>query len=73
MEHAPRLTQVWRANISSPACIRYAADYRYLIAYEIIAQGWKKRLGPEFVGGGGGGKGGCILKIVIAKGYNFHM
>ena len=35
---------------------------RYLIAYEINAQGWNKSLGLEGVGGG------CNLKIVIAKG-----
>ena len=48
-----------RANFSSTECTfkisRYAAYYRYLIAYEINAQGWKKRLGVEGVGGGGGG------------------
>ena len=33
--------------LSAPS--RYAADYRYLVAYEIIAQGWKKRLGVEGV------------------------
>ena len=32
-----------------------------LLAYEINAQGWKKRLGLD-------GVGGCICKIVIAKG-----
>ena len=32
---------------------RYAADYRYLIAYEINPQGWRKRPGLEGVGGGG--------------------
>ena len=36
-----------------------------LIAYEINAQGWQKRLGLEGVGGV---EGGCILKIVIAEG-----
>ena len=41
------------------------ADYRHLIAYEINAQGWKKRLGLEGLEGGRGG--GCILKTVIAK------
>ena len=41
----------------------YAANYRYLVAYEINARGWKKRLGLEGVGEGGGG-----LKIVIARG-----
>ena len=50
---------------------RYA-DYLYLIAYEINAHGWKKRLGLEGVWAG---EAGCILKIVIARGggYNFHM
>ena len=38
-----------------------------LLAYEINAQGWKKRLGLDGVGGWGGG-GGCIYKIVITKG-----
>ena len=41
---------VWGANFST-ACTfkisRYAADYQYLIAFEIAAQGWS--------GGGGGG------------------
>ena len=66
---SPRLERLCRANFSSPACTfkvsRYAANNRCLIAYEINAQGWKKRLGPEGVGGGGFG---CIWKIVIAKG-----
>ena len=39
-EHAPRLPQVCTFKIS-----RYAANYQYLFAYEINAQGWKKRLG----------------------------
>ena len=43
---------------------RYA-DYLYLIAYEINAHGWKKRLGLEGVWAG---EAGCILKIVIARG-----
>ena len=75
---SPRLERLCRANFSSPACTfkvsRYAANNRCLIAYEINAQGWKKRLGPEGVGGAGvwvhlkncycqGGGGG----------YNFHM
>ena len=76
-EHAPRLPQFWgafgaltflplRAALKSPATL-LTADYRYLIAYEINAQGWKKRLGLEgvrerglqfsyaitFLGGGG--------------------
>ena len=60
-EHDPRLPQVWGAfgKLTSSACTFkiscYAANYRYLIAYEIIAQGWKKRLGLEGVGEGGGG------------------
>ena len=76
-EHAPSLPQVWgafRALTFLPlrALSRYAAHYWYLTPYEINAQGRKKRLGLEGVGGGGGG--GCILKIVITKGgYNFHM
>ena len=39
-----------------------------MLAYEINAQGWKKRLGVEGVGEVRGGGGGCILKIAIAKG-----
>ena len=69
-EHAhrtsPGLGRLRRANFS-PGCTftisRYAADYQYLVAYEIIAPGWKKRFGLEGVGGRGG-----ILKIIIAKG-----
>ena len=69
----PGSERLWRANVS-PTCIfkisRYAADYRYFIAYKINAQGWKKKRILEGVGMGGGGGGGerCILKIVIAKG-----
>ena len=69
-EHAPRLPQFWgafgaltflplRAALKSPATL-LTADYRYLIAYEINAQGWKKRLGLDGIGGGG-----CIFKIAI--------
>ena len=66
-EHAPRtppgLGRLRRANFS-PGCTfkisRYAADYRYLVAYEINAQGWKKRLGLEGVAGGVGGGGGAF-------------
>ena len=62
------LGRLRRANlISSPAYTfkisRYAATwlhYRQLTAYEINAQGWKKRLSRE-------GEG-CVLKIVTAKG-----
>ena len=50
------LPQVWglrRANFSSLTrsfeISRYVADYRYLIAYEINAQGWKNRRGLEGV------------------------
>ena len=40
-----------------------------MVAYEINAQGWKKRLGVEGVGEVQGGGGGVyILKIAIAKG-----
>ena len=46
---------------------RYAADYWYVQAYEINAQWCKKGLGLDGVGVGEG-KGGCILKIVIAMG-----
>ena len=42
------------------------ADYRHLIAYEINAQGWNKRLGLEGLEGGRGGGGGS-LKTVFAK------
>ena len=80
-EHAPSrppcLGRLGLANFSSPACTFkiscYTANYRHLIAYEINAQGWKKRLSLEGVGKGGGG---YILKFVIVKrggGYNFHM
>ena len=69
-EHAPRLPQFWgafgaltflplRAALKSPATL-LTADYRYLIAYEINAQGWKKRLGLDGIGGGE-----CIFKIAI--------
>ena len=61
----PRFGRFWCANFSLVCTFKiscYAADYRYLIAYEINAQGWK-RLGLEGVGGGRG----CILKIVISK------
>ena len=54
------------AYLSSPACTfkisRYAAYCRYLIAYEINAHGWKKRLGLKGVGGG------CILKNCYCQG-----
>ena len=39
-----------------------------MVAYEINAQGWKKRLGVEGVGEVQGGGGVYILKIAIAKG-----
>ena len=42
----PGLGRLRRANSTS-------SSYRYLVAYEINAQGWKKRLGLEGVGGGG--------------------
>ena len=65
-EHAPSrspcLGRLGLANFSSPACTFkiscYTANYRHLIAYEINAQGWKKRLSLEGVGmvwGAGGG------------------
>ena len=64
----PGFGRLGRANFSSPACTfkisGYAAAYRYLMAYEINAQGWKERLGLEGVGG----LGTCIFKMVIAKG-----
>ena len=63
----PGLGRLRNANFS-PGCTfkisRYAADYRYLVAFEIIAQGWKNRLGLEGIGRGRG----CILKIIIARG-----
>ena len=42
----PGLGRLRRANSTS-------SSYRYLVAYEINAQGWKKRLGLEGVGGEG--------------------
>ena len=50
---------------------RYA-DYLYLIAYEINAHGWKKRLGLEGVWAGGGG-GVHFKNCYCQGGYNFHM
>ena len=41
----------------------YSADYQYLIAYEIIAQGWKKRLGLEGVGGEGVHFKNCYCQV----------
>ena len=71
-EHAPSrppcLGRLGLANFSSPArtfkisC--YTANYRLLIAYEINAQGWKKRLSLEGVGMVWGA---YILKFVIVK------
>ena len=64
----PGLGRLRRANFSPGWTFKislYPTDYRYLVAYEIIAQGWKKRLCLEGVGGG---EGGCILKIIIARG-----
>ena len=74
-EHAPSrppcLGRLGLANFSSPACTFkiscYTANYRHLIAYEINAQGWKKRLSLEGVGMVWGGGGGYILKFVIVK------
>ena len=77
-EHAPRLPQVWgafgaltflplRAALKSPATL-LTADYGYLIAYEINAQGWKKRLGLDGIGGGG-----CIFKIAIYCQEGVHL
>ena len=43
--------------------------YQYLIAYEINAQGWKKRLGLEGVRGGGGGGGVHYKKCYCQGGY----
>ena len=57
------LPQVWGAFSSltrSFEITRYVADYRYLIAYEINAQGWKNRRGLEGVGGGCILTGGCM-------------
>ena len=76
-EHAPSrppcLGRFGRANFSSPACTfkisRYTANYRHLIAYEINAQGWKKRLSLEGVGGGGGGV--QFSYVIILVGYSF--
>ena len=44
----PGLGRLRRANFTSPS-------YRYLVAHEMNAQGWKKRLGLEGVWSGGGG------------------
>ena len=48
---SPGLGRLRRVNFSSPACtfkISRYADYQYLVAHEINAQGWKtERLGPE--------------------------
>ena len=49
-----------RANSTS-------SSYRYLVAYEINAQGWKKRLGLEGVGGGAGEGGGVSGLILVEK------
>ena len=54
----PGLGRLRRANFSPGWTFKislYPTDYRYLVAYEIIAQGWKKRLCLEGVGGGEGG------------------
>ena len=70
-EHAPRLPQVCRATFR---ILYYAADYQYLIAYEINPQKWKKRLGLEGVGGRGAHfkncycLGGVHFKYVILSG-----
>lgn len=43
----PGLGRLRRANFSPGWTFKislYPTDYRYLVAYEIIAQGWKKRL-----------------------------
>ena len=43
----PWLGRLRHVNFSSPTCtfkISRYADYRYLVAHEINAQGWKKRL-----------------------------
>ena len=55
-EYAPRLHQVWAVTFiplrapSKSHVLR--CQLRYLIAYQINAQGWKKRLGLEGVGVG---------------------
>ena len=82
-EHAPRLPQVWGASsvltFTSPACTfkisRYAVNYRHLVAYEINAQGWKKRLS---LGGGGVHFKNCYCQggvqlsyVIILAGYSF--
>ena len=52
----------------------YTAFYRYLIADEINAQEWKKKLGLEGVREGGGGGGGVHFQNCFDQGgYNFHM
>ena len=59
---------------------RYAADYRHLIAYEMNAHGWKKRLRLEGVGGGAhlkncycqaGGGGVQFSYVIILGGVSF--
>ena len=44
---SPKFGSIRHAKIS-PVCTfkisHYAVDYRYLVAYKINAQGWKKRL-----------------------------
>ena len=58
----PGLGRLRRANSTS-------SSYRYLVAYEINAQGWKKRLGLEGVGGEGVHFQNCYCQ----GGYNFYM
>ena len=88
-EHAPSrppcLGRLGLANFSSPACTFkiscYTANYRHLIAYEINAQGWKKRLSLEGVGMVWGGvhfkicycqEGGVQFSyVIILVGYSF--
>ena len=80
-KHAPRLAQLYGTfgtltflppRTPSKLILFYAANCWYLIAYETNAQGRKKRLGPEGVGGGG--RGGVHFKNRYCQGgYNFHI
>ena len=72
----PGFGRLQRANVFFPCVhlqnLTLRCQLPASLAYEINAQGWKKRLSLEGDGGGGGGE--YILKIVIAKErYNCHM
>ena len=64
------LACLWRANFSPPRVHLQNLTLRYqLLAYEINAQGWKKRLGLDRVGGWGGG--GAFIKLLLPRGVQF--